>query len=333
MTRAAVLGAGSWGTALASHLAQLGVETVLWARRPELAAAIRDSGANRDYLPGFALPPNLMVTGRLEEALSGRGLVLSVVPAQATRPILRQAASGLAAEADLVIASKGIEERSGLRLTQVANEELPPALRARIGVLSGPSFAAEVAKGDPTAVVVAARDGRVAERVQAALSGRNLRVYRNADPIGIELGGALKNVIAIATGIVEGLGFGSNTRAALITRGLAEMSRLGVALGGQAATFAGLAGMGDLVLTCTGLLSRNRTLGVEIGRGRRLDEALAGTRTVAEGVATTRAVVALAARHVVDMPIATRVAQVLFEARPPREAVEELLARPLKEEG
>jgi glycerol-3-phosphate dehydrogenase (NAD(P)+) len=333
VTRAVVLGAGSWGTALASHLAQLGVDTVLWARRPEQAVAIREAAENRDYLPGIALPPGLVVTGNLQEAVAGRRLVLSVVPAQATRAILRQAAAGLTAEADLVIASKGIEERSGLRLTQVANEELPAELQARVGVLSGPSFAAEVAKGDPTAVVVAARDGRVAERVQATLSGRNLRVYRNADPIGIELGGALKNVIAIATGIVEGLGFGSNTRAALITRGLAETSRLGVALGGQAATFAGLAGMGDLVLTCTGTLSRNRALGVEIGRGRKLEEALAGTRTVAEGVATTRAVVALAAGHDVEMPIAARVAQVLFEARPPREAVEELLARPLKEEG
>jgi glycerol-3-phosphate dehydrogenase (NAD(P)+) len=333
VTRAAVLGAGSWGTALAAHLAQLGVETVLWARRPGLAAAIRDAVENRDYLPGMALPPGLAVTGNLEEAVAGRGLILSVVPAQATRAILRQASPLLAAEADLVIASKGIEERSGLRLTQVAGEELAPVLQARVGVLSGPSFAAEVAKGDPTAVVVAARDGRVAERVQSTLSGRNLRVYRNADPIGIELGGALKNVIAIATGIVEGLDYGNNTRAALITRGLAEMSRLGVALGGQAATFSGLAGMGDLVLTCTGLLSRNRALGVAIGRGRRLDEALAGTRTVAEGVATTRAVVALAALHAVEMPIAVRVAQVLFEARSPRDAVEELLARPLKEEG
>jgi len=332
MTRAAVLGAGSWGTALAIHLARAGVHAILWARRPEVAAAIGAARENPAYLPGCRLPDDLSVTGDLSTALGDRGLVVFAAPAQATRALFGSAASHLAAGADLVLAAKGLEQESGLRLTEVLAAEIP-ARAAGVAVLSGPSFAAEVAKGDPTAVVVASRDAAVARRVQAALSHRNLRLYTNADTIGVELCGALKNVMAIATGIAEGLGLGTNTRAALITRGLAEITRLGVALGGQPSTFSGLAGTGDLVLTCTGGLSRNRAVGIEIGRGRVLADVLAGMSMVAEGVPTTRAAAALAGRLGIEMPIVTKVEQVLFGGRAPRDAVDDLLARPLKEEA
>lgn len=332
MTRAAVLGAGSWGTALAIHLARSGQDTVLWARRPEAAAALQKDRRNADYLPEVALPDNLRVTPRIEEALAGRHLVLLVVPAQCTRAIAARAAASIDEAADVVIASKGIEEGTGLRLTEVLHQEASASPLGRAGVLSGPSFALEVARGDPTAIVVASQEEAAMARAQAALSAGGLRVYRNGDTIGVELAGALKNVMAIASGIVEGLGLGLNTRAALITRGLAEMTRLGVALGGRAGTFAGLAGAGDLILTCTGGLSRNRALGVEIGRGRRLEEILRGARSVAEGVATTRAAVDLAGRQGVEMPIASKVQEVLFGDLSPRAAVDDLLSRPLREE-
>jgi len=272
------------------------------------------------------------VIGSLREALRGAGIVLFVVPAQWSRPIYRAASEYVGPSADLVIASKGIEQDSLLRLSEVLAEEAGDDAGRRAAVLSGPSFAAEVARGAPTAVVVASDDAGAAARVQADLSHGNLRVYRNADRIGVELAGSLKNVVALATGIAEGLGFGSNTRAALITRGMAEIARLGTRLGGQAGTFAGLAGAGDLILTCTGALSRNRSVGIEVGRGRRLDEVLQGMRMVAEGVATTRAAVALARRQGVDLPIAQKVHEVLFEAVPARDAVADLLARPLREE-
>ncbi len=330
--RAAVLGAGSWGTALALHLARSGTETALWARNPRTAEVLRAERENRDYLPGHRLPDAMAITSDLPRALKGAGLVLFVVPAQGSRAIFRQAAPDLERKSDLVIASKGIEQESLLRLSEVLGSEIGGAGR-RTTVLSGPSFAAEVARGDPTAIVVAGVSEAATRRVQQALSSGPLRLYRNSDLVGVELAGALKNVIAIATGIVEGIGFGSNTRAALITRGLAEIARLGTALGGQSATFAGLAGAGDLILTCTGGLSRNRAVGVDIGRGRRLEEILAGMRMVAEGVPTARAAVALGRRTRVDLPIARQVCEVLFEGRSPREAVAHLLARPLKEEG
>jgi glycerol-3-phosphate dehydrogenase (NAD(P)+) len=330
--RAAVLGAGSWGTALAAHLCRCGASTVLWARSPERAAAIRAARENADYLPGFRLPDGLEVGDDLAASLAGSDLVLLAAPAQATGALARAIAPHLPGAADLVVTSKGLELDTGLRLTEVLDRELGDRARAA-AVLSGPSFAAEVVRGDPTAVVVAARDAGAARRVQAALSSGNLRLYTNSDPIGVELGGALKNVMAIATGIVEGLGLGTNTRAALITRGLAEMTRLGVALGAQSATFAGLAGMGDLVLTCTGALSRNRSLGVDIGRGRSLAEALGARRTVAEGAPTTSAALVLARRAGIEMPIAAKVSEILYDGRPPRVAVDDLLARPLKEEG
>lgn len=332
-TRHAVLGAGSWGTALAIHLARSGREAVLWARRASAAEALRLDRENRDYLPGHSLPEGLEVTGDLESALGGASLVLFVVPAQASRALFRQAAPLIGKAADLVIASKGIEQGTLLRLSQILGQEAGRAALRRTTVLSGPSFAAELARGDPTAIVAAGTSAAAMRRAQRALSAGPLRVYRNADLVGVELAGALKNVVAIATGIIEGIGLGLNTRAALITRGLAEIARLGKALGGRAATFAGLAGAGDLILTCTGGLSRNRAVGVEIGRGRRLEDVLRGMRMVAEGVTTTRAVVALAERRRVDMPIAKQVHEVLFAGRAPRDAVAELLARPLKEEA
>ena len=340
MSRVAVVGAGSWGTALALHLAdRAGHEVVLWARRTETADAIERARENNVYLPGHRLPPGVVVTGDLGAALKGAAFVFFVTPVQASRTVYRQAIGHLEPGADLVIASKGIEEGSLSRPSEILDGELAAirpgagAGRFRVCVLSGPSFALEVARGDPAAVVVASADQEAAGRVQEALSAGALRAYRNADVAGVELAGALKNVVAIATGIAEGIGFGANTRAALITRGLAEIARLGTTLGGRGATFAGLAGMGDLVLTCTGVLSRNRSVGVEIGRGRPLDGILAGMRMVAEGVATTRAVVALARRHQIEMPIANKVHEVLFEGRAPRQAVHDLLARPLRDEA
>jgi glycerol-3-phosphate dehydrogenase (NAD(P)+) len=332
MTRVTVLGAGSWGTALAVHLSGGGMKTRLWSRRPETAAALAATRLNATYLPGIALPPGLEVVGDLKPALEDAEIVLFVAPAQATRELARRAAPHLPAEAGLVIASKGIEEQSGLLLTAVLAAELGPAAAARLAVLSGPSFALEVARGEPTAVVVASTDTATSRRVQEVMSKGNLRLYRNGDPEGVALAGALKNVVAIATGIAEGLGLGLNARAALITRGLAEITRLGIATGARPSTFAGLAGTGDLVLTCTGGLSRNRALGLEIGRGRSLEDVIAGWRMVAEGVATTRAALVLASRHGVELPIASQLDEVLFRGRSAPDALRELLARPLKEE-
>jgi glycerol-3-phosphate dehydrogenase (NAD(P)+) len=328
-----VLGAGSWGTALALHLARAGRRPILWARSAETAEAIDASRENTVYLPGHRLPPDLKVTHDLEAAVRPAGLVIFVVPAQNSRAVFARAAPHLPPDADLVIASKGIEQGTLLRLSQVLASFVGDRDRnPRVMALSGPSFAAEVARGDPTAVVAAGDDAGATRRVQEALSHGAFRVYGNSDLTGVELAGALKNVMALATGIAEGIGFGTNTRAALITRGLSEIARLGAALGGRPATFAGLAGVGDLILTCTGQLSRNRAVGIAVGRGRPLREVLGEMRMVAEGVATTRAAVALADRHGVDLPIARKVGEILFEERPPRDAVQDLLARPLREE-
>jgi glycerol-3-phosphate dehydrogenase (NAD(P)+) len=331
--RVAVLGAGSWGTALAIHLARSGREVALRPRRAAQAAELRQARENRDFLPGHRFPDGLHVLDGLEEAIRGSAVVLFVAPAQASRALFREAAPHLGRIACSVIASKGLEESTLLRMSEVFAQETPGGAAASVTVLSGPSFAAEVARGDPTAVVVAGASREACRAAQEALSAGSLRVYRNGDLAGVEIAGALKNVIAIACGIVEGIGFGANTRAAVITRGMAEIARLGAALGGRPATFAGLAGAGDLILTCTGALSRNRALGLEIGRGRPLEEVLRGLRAVAEGVPTTRAAVALAERHGIELPIARQVHDVLFGGRPPRDAVADLLARPLKDEA
>lgn len=328
-----VIGAGSWGTTLADLLAKKGHDVVLWAYEPELVAEMTTTRENDPYLPGITLSPRLAFTNDLAAAVTGKELLLFVTPSQVTRRVLTQMLPFCPADAFIVSASKGVEVDTERLVSQIYEEILPAELYRRFSVLSGPSFAREVAKEMPTAVVAAAADPAVAREVQQVFSCGYFRVYTNSDVIGVELGGAIKNVIAIAAGISDGLGFGYNTRAALITRGLAEITRLGVALGARTETFAGLAGMGDLVLTCTGDLSRNRTVGMQLGEGRRLPEILADMRMVAEGVKTAESTRRLAQRLGVDMPIIEQVYLVLYEEKPARAAVMELMARDPKAEG
>lgn len=328
-----VIGAGSWGTTLADMLAKKGHRVTLWAYEKELVSEMRANRENSLYLPGFKLSENLNSTGSLAEAVKDKDLLLFVVPSQVLRPVLLEAVPHIAQNALIVSASKGIEVESLKLVSQVYEESLSGELYRKFAVLSGPSFAREVAQEMPTAVVAAAADPLVAKRVQDIFNCRFFRVYTNSDVIGVELGGAVKNVIAIAAGISDGLGFGCNTRAALITRGLAEMSRLGQALGARAETFAGLAGMGDLVLTCTGDLSRNRSVGMQLGQGRTLSEILADMRMVAEGVKTTESTCLLAWKLGIEMPIAFKVNEILYNDRPARDAVIELMSRDLKAES
>ena len=331
--RIAVIGGGSWGTALAGRLAANGNDTVLWAYEAELVTEINASHTNSLYLPGISLHPALACTGNLEEAVAGRSIVLLVTPVQVMRGVLKQLAPHIAADAIIANASKGIELETLQTVSQICGELLGGAALTRYVALSGPTFAREVAQELPSLIVAASRSETSAHRVQAAFSCPCLRVYTNSDVIGVELGGAVKNVIAIAAGICDGLGFGHNARAALITRGLAEMNRLGQAMGAQAATFAGLAGMGDLVLTCTGDLSRNRTVGFKLGQGMKLTDILAEMRMVAEGVKSSESVYLLARRLGVEMPIVEKTYQILHEDKPARQAVIELMARDLKAEG
>lgn len=327
--KCAVIGAGAWGTALANVLATNGHDVALWAREPDVVDAVNDSRENRRFLPGVCVSDAVRATGQIEKALGGAELVVYVAPSHALREVVASGAAAVRSGAVLVVASKGIERESLAIMSDVVAQTLP---RHAVVALSGPSFAAEVAKGQPTAVVAACADDAAASRVQRALSSDVFRVYTHDDVIGVELGGALKNVMAVATGIAEGLGLGFNSRAALITRGLAEMTRLGVALGANQATFAGLAGLGDLVLTCTGALSRNRALGLEIGKGSTLEQALEGKDTVAEGVLNTISARALAEREGVEMPIVLAVHRTLFEAQPARLAITELMRRELRAE-
>lgn len=327
-----VIGAGSWGTTLADLLAKKLHKVTLWAYEPELVNEMIARRENSLYLPGIKLADNLNFTGSLAEAVSNKDLLLFVVPSQVLRSVLVAAVPNMAAETIVVSASKGIELESLKLVSQVYEESLPEKLYERFAVLSGPSFAREVALEMPTAVVAAAAEPAIAKAVQEIFNSRFFRVYTNGDVIGVELGGAVKNVIAIAAGISDGLGFGSNTRAALITRGLAEISRLGQALGAKGETFAGLAGMGDLVLTCTGELSRNRSVGIQLGQGRTLDQILGEMRMVAEGVKTTESTCLLAEKLGVDMPIAFKVNEILYKNRPARDAVIELMSRDLKAE-
>jgi len=325
--RLSVLGGGSWGTALAAHAVGAGHELRMWVRSPDVAAALNDRRENPAYLPGVELPAGLRATTRLAEAVSDAEAAIVAVPSEYCRELYRQAQEHLPNGSLLVSATKGLETDTQRRMSEVAASEAPGH---PLAVLSGPSFALEVAKALPTAVVVASDDHAVAESVQRALATRAFRVYSSEDVIGVELAGAVKNVIAIAAGIVDGLGYGHNTVAALVTRGLAEISRLAVALGGRPDTLAGLAGLGDLVLTCTGSLSRNRTVGQRLGRGESLQQACAGLHP--EGVRTTLAAVALAERHGIDLPIARQMGAVLHAGKPPREALEELMLRSLKRE-
>jgi glycerol-3-phosphate dehydrogenase (NAD(P)+) len=330
-SRIAVLGAGSWGTTLANHLAERGIAVRLWAFETEVVASIARSRENDIFLPGVRLHPALVACGTFAEALEGAEIALFVTPSHVARGVLRDARQHLPQFVPVVVASKGIETESLATMAEVFAEGLD-AGGHRLAFLSGPSFAREVAAGLPTAVTVASRDGATALLVQETFSTETFRVYTTDDVVGVEIGGALKNVIAIAAGICDGLGLGHNARSALITRGLAEMTRLGVALGARATTFAGLAGLGDLVLTCTGDLSRNRSLGLALAAGRSLSDIQAGTRSVAEGVRTTAAAVKLAARAGVEMPIVAQVHRVLFDGVPPRAAIHTLMTRHLRDE-
>jgi len=328
----AVVGAGSWGTALARILANKGNHVALWAREPEVVAEIKNTGENQSFLPGVQLPGSLEASSDLAEVVAGKGMVISVVPSQFVGQILGEVAKELVPDAQIVSASKGIEASTGRRMDEVLSALLTPEQAQLLTFLSGPSFAAEVSVEAPTAVVVASRSPAAALRAQDAFQTEHFRVYTNSDVLGVELGGALKNVIALAAGVVAGMGFGHNTLAALMTRGLAEITRLGVAMGADPATFSGLAGMGDLVLTCTGSLSRNRSVGFRIGQGESLEEVLNGMRGVAEGVRTVQAVRELAAEYRVEMPISQEVHALLWEGRTAKEAVRNLMLRDPKPE-
>jgi glycerol-3-phosphate dehydrogenase (NAD(P)+) len=321
----AVLGGGSWGTALAIHLGRDGRRVRLWARDPALVDEMTRTSANTRYLPGLSLPPSVTVTASLEAGLEGAAFVVVAVPSHGLRAVVRAAAPTIADGTVVVSAVKGLEVDSLQRMSQVIDQETLG--RTPVVVLSGPTFASEVARGLPAAVLAASSDQAAAAGVQEQFRGRGLRLYASDDVAGVEIGGALKNVIAIAAGVVEGLGLGHNAMAALITRGLAEISRLACAEGGRRDTLAGLSGLGDLVLTCTGDLSRNRHVGVELGRGRRLREILAGMHMVAEGVKTTGAALALGARHGIELPIASQMQMVLEARTSPAEAVEALMGR------
>jgi glycerol-3-phosphate dehydrogenase (NAD(P)+) len=325
MSRIAVLGAGSWGTALAIHLARAGRPVRLWARDEALAHEMAVTRNNPRYLCGVSLPPDVEPTSRIELAVDEAQFVVVAVPSHGLRSVVRLAVASIAPQTIVVSATKGLETDSLRRMSQVIEEET--VARFPIVVLSGPSFAAEVAAGLPAAVLAASSDQPAAARVQEHFRSRALRLYASDDVAGVEIGGALKNVIAIAAGVVEGLGLGHNAMAALITRGLAEISRLSCAEGGRRDTLAGLSGLGDLVVTCTGDLSRNRHVGLELGRGRPLSDILAQMHMVAEGVRTTGAAVALGARHGLELPITAQMAAVLDGRTSPREAVETLMGR------
>lgn len=331
MSRIAILGAGAWGTALAVSLARRGGhDLTLWAHSPSHAEELADTGENLRYLPGFILPADIHITSDAVRAISGASIILSVVPSQHLRPVMAELARAINPRQVLLSASKGIEEKTFLRMSQVICEFAP---ENPVGVISGPSFAQEVAAGMPTALVVATSDHdesqTLALKLQDDFTSPTLRVYRNDDIIGTEMGGALKNVIALAAGVVTGLDLGANSAAALITRGIAEITRLSVACGGRRNTLAGLAGVGDLVLTCTGGLSRNRAVGIELGKGRKLSAILQGLNgKVAEGVRSTTAALGLAARYGVEMPITEQMAAILHEDKSPKDAIHALMSRP-----
>lgn len=329
----AMIGAGSWGTALALLLARKGLPVVLWDRDVDHIHQLAQDRENKRYQPGHGFPDVLDVTGNLAEAVDGAECVVMVVPSHGYRAVYRQLFPLLKEDALVVSAVKGIEIDSGLTMTGVMREESAAPKRLHLGVLSGPSFAAEVADRQPTAVTVSFADAEAAETVQRLFSTDYFRVYTSDDVVGLEISGAMKNVIAIAAGICDGLGYGLNTRAALMTRGLAEITRMGVALGGQPQTFAGLGGMGDLVLTCTGNLSRNRTVGLKLGSGLTLEQALSEMKMVAEGVKTTKSCYALAQQLQVEMPILEQVHQVLYHEKKCEDAVRELFQRDLKKES
>ncbi len=324
----AIVGGGSWGTALAIHLARSAGAVRLWAREPEVVEGIRTRRRSPWYLPDLEIPSGVAATTEVAEAVRGASLVVVVVPSEFFAATLKSVGP-LSDAVPIVTATKGFDPERHLRMSEVVGEQFP---HARVAALSGPTFAREVALGRPTAAVIASRDDALAGELQKRLGAREFRLYANRDVVGVETGGALKNVMAIATGLVDGLGLGENARAALITRGLAEMTRLAVALGAMSATLAGLAGLGDLVLTCTGSLSRNRQLGIALTKGETVAAVEDRTRMVAEGVRTVTSALALARRHGVSMPICQEVGAVLFDGKAPTDALASLLERPLRRE-
>jgi glycerol-3-phosphate dehydrogenase (NAD(P)+) len=334
MTKIAILGGGSWGTGLSVVLShsRRPHEVWLWARDPALAQTVCATHENKSYLPGITIPETVQVTPNLEEALHAAPIVIGALPSQHSRSIFTQAVPHISSEAILVSATKGLEPATHFRSSEVIDQVFALRFVPRIGVLSGPSFALEAAAGQPTAVVIASQDRSLATYIQEEFAGPGFRLYTNDDVLGVELAGAMKNVIAIAAGACQGLGLGANTLAALITRGLAEMSRLSVALGAKHETLSGLAGLGDLVLTCHGTLSRNRRVGFELGQGRSLPDILAGMKMVAEGVGTTSALLALARDNRIDLPITQQVHSILHLGNAPRDAIRSIMERPLRPE-
>jgi glycerol-3-phosphate dehydrogenase (NAD(P)+) len=332
MKNLAIIGAGAWGTALAIVLAPRFSRVRLWVYEQDLAVRMNDSGENDLYLPGCPLPAGLQPVGDLGAALDGADVVLSVVPSHLVRELYQRMLPFVAESMLFVSATKGLENDSLLRMSEIIQETLQVRFAPRVAVISGPSFAREVACFEPTALAVASVDASTAARIQAAFSGPTFRLYTSPDTIGVELGGSVKNVIALGAGVLHGLGLGHNAMAALITRGLAEITRLVRAMGGRVQTMAGLAGLGDLVLTCTGDLSRNRAVGVALAHGRKLDEIVHSMKTVAEGIKTTNAVVDLARQHSVDMPISGQMFEMLHFGVSPREAIQTLMGRSLKGE-
>ncbi len=329
---ASVIGAGAWGTTLARHLVNRGLTVKLWAYENEVVETVNLKRENTLFLPGITLPKGLSATHSLQDAVIDTGLIVLAVPSHAMRPVVRQLISSLSEPVPIVVASKGIEEETHQLMSQVLDELLPSDWANGTAVLTGPSFAAEVSRDKPTTILLAGQDAGLTAHLQTVFISTAFRVYTGTDLIGAQLGGALKNVMAIAAGVVDGLELGLNARAALITRGLAEVIRLGVALGADVHTFYGLSGLGDLVLTCTGALSRNHAVGLQLGRGRRLEDILNETVTVAEGVRTTKAAMALARQFQVEMPIVQGVHAMLFEGKPPRQIVADLMSRSAKEE-
>ncbi len=332
MKRVAIIGGGGWGTALSIALSRMGHKIRLWVHEPELVTAINEERCNPLYLGGFSIPEPVVATDSLGFGLEGAEIVVTALPASHCRRIYREMLPFLRPEAILVSATKGIESASLQRMSEVMEAVVSPSFRPRMAAISGPTFAREVARGDPTAVVVAGPDPTANRVVQTEFSGPSLRFYTNTDIIGVELGGAVKNVIAIAAGVCAGMGLGCNSVAAVVTRGLVEMTRLVVACGGRSETMAGLAGVGDLVLTCHGEPSRNRRVGFQLGKGRGLAEITAGMRTVAEGIPATAATLKLAARYGLEMPITEQVNLLLHHRKNPRDAARDLMERRLKEE-
>ena len=327
-----IVGAGSWGTALAIHAARLGLAVTIWARKEEVARQINENRENPTFLPGLKLPSAIKATTDLAAALEGQQVILMVTPSHVMREMANKIAPYLEIGAAVISASKGIEDESGSTMAQVLNEEIPSSKEVQVGCLSGPSFALEVAKGLPTGVTLAMHDQHLAKAVQTLLSAPTFRIYTSRDLIGVELGGALKNIYAIATGICDGLALGLNAQAAMLTRALAEMGRMAMALGANPMTLMGLSGIGDLVLTTTGSLSRNRRVGLRLGAGEKLEDILKGSREVAEGVRNAKSVWHLAQQYDVSMPMAREVYRVLYENKDPRQGMVDLLTRKLKEE-